>query len=209
MKSRNGAVIALAAIVAGSCTSQTASQAPSPAPSTQGQVAPPPPPVTTPTDQGTRTVPGPGPGVAGGQGRRPNPAQQDTARRAQVDSIMRAIAGKEQQPASQVFKNVKLLKDMPAAAFLKNMDENYGRGLGMSCGNCHVLGKYDEDTRKNKRVARDMQEMTDYINSVRLANIKELDEDYVKVTCVTCHAGSGHPKATMPVPVPLRADISR
>jgi hypothetical protein len=45
---------------------------------------------------------------------------------------MRAIAGREQLPASQVFKNVKLLKDMPAAAFLKNMDENYGRGLGMS-----------------------------------------------------------------------------
>jgi hypothetical protein len=113
---------------------------------------------------------------------------------------MRAIAGREQLPASQVFKNVKLLKDMPAAAFLKNMDENYGRGLGMSCGNCHVIGKYDEDTRKNKRVAREMQEMTDYINTVRLANIKELDEDYVKVTCVTCHAGSGHPRATMPVP---------
>ena len=122
---------------------------------------------------------------------------------------MRAIAGREQLPASQVFKNVKLLKDMPAAAFLKNMDENYGRGLGMSCGNCHVIGKYDEDTRKNKRVARDMQEMTDYINTVRLANIKELDEDYVKVTCVTCHAGSGHPKATMAVPVPVSANISR
>jgi hypothetical protein len=151
----------------------------------------------------------PGPGGPGGPGRRPNPAQQDTARRAQVDSIMRAIAGKEQQPAGQVFKNVKLLKDMPAAAFLKNMDENYGRGLGMGCGNCHVIGKYDEDTRKNKRVARDMQEMTDYINSVRLANIKELDDDYVKVTCVTCHAGSGHPKTTMPVPGSSPAPTNR
>jgi hypothetical protein len=115
---------------------------------------------------------------------------------------MRAIAGKEQQPAGTVFKNVKLLKEMPAAEFLKNMDVNYGRGLGMSCGNCHVIGKYDEDTRKNKRVAREMQEMTDYINSVRLAGIKELDEDYTKVTCVTCHAGSGHPKTTMAVPAP-------
>ena len=183
----------LAVTMVGSCTTQPASQAPSPQPASQ---APSPPPALP-----TMGVGGiPGPGGPGGQGRRPNPAQQDTARRAQVDSIMRAIAGKEQQPAGQVFKNVKLLKDMPAAAFLKNMDENYGRGLGMGCGNCHVIGKYDEDTRKNKRVARDMQEMTDYINSVRLANIKELDEDFVKVTCVTCHAGSGHPKTTMPVP---------
>ena len=198
MRSVNGGLLVLAAIVIGSCTSQPASQAPSPQPSTQGQVAPPPAAVT---------MPGPGPGGPGGQGRRPNPVQQDSARRAQVDSIMHAIAGREQQPASQVFKNVKLLKDMPAAAFLKNMDENYGRGLGMGCGNCHVAGKFDDDTRKNKRVAREMQEMTDYINTVRLANIMDLDDDYVKGTCVTCHAGSGHPRATMPVPSP--ANTSR
>lgn len=198
MRFAHGMLSILAVTAIGSCTTQPASQAPSPQPSAQGQVNPPPPPVSRPADQGAPQLPGPG-GPAG-PGRRPNPAQQDTARRAQVDSIMRTIAGREQQPAGQVFKNVKLLKDMPAAAFLKNMDENYGRGLGMGCGNCHVLGKFDDDTRKNKRVARDMQEMTDYINSVRLANIKELDEDYVKVTCVTCHAGSGHPKNTMPVP---------
>ena len=121
---------------------------------------------------------------------------------------MRAIAGRENEPAGTVFKNVKLLKQMPAAEFLKNMDVNYGRGLGMSCGNCHVLTKYDDDTRKNKRVAREMQEMTDYINTVRLANIKELDEDHVSVTCVTCHAGSNTPKATMAVPPPA-AGVSR
>ena len=188
MRSVSGGLLVLGAIVIASCTSQPTAQAPSP------QTA-------VPT-MGVGGIPGPA-----GQGRRPNPIQQDSARRAQVDSIMHAIAGKEQQPASQVFKNVKLLKDMPAAAFLKNMDENYGRGLGMGCGNCHVLGKFDDDTRKNKRVAREMQEMTDYINTVRLANIKELDEDYDIVTCVTCHAGSGHPRATMPVPLP--ANTSR
>lgn len=122
---------------------------------------------------------------------------------------MRTIAGRENEPAGTVFKNVKLLKDMPAGEFLRNMDVNYGRGLGMSCGNCHVIGQYDGETRKNKRVAREMQEMTSYINTVRLANIKELDEDYVKVTCVTCHAGSGHPKASMPVPQPSVAPPAR
>ena len=118
---------------------------------------------------------------------------------------MRTIAGRENEPAGNVFKNVKLLKSMTAAEFLKNMDVNYGRGLGMGCGNCHVLGKFDDDTRKNKRVARQMQEMTDHINAVRLPAIKELDEDHVKVTCVTCHMGSGHPKDTMPVPRPPAA----
>jgi photosynthetic reaction center cytochrome c subunit len=122
---------------------------------------------------------------------------------------MRTIAGRENEPAGTVFKNVKILKNMPAGEFLKNMDVNYGRGLGMGCGNCHVVGQFAEDTRKNKRVAREMQQMADYINGTQLANIKELDEDYVKVTCVTCHMGSGHPKNTMAVPQPTTAPPQR
>jgi photosynthetic reaction center cytochrome c subunit len=196
MKSTELGLAVLAALAPLSCTPASAVQTPSPqpAPASTGQAA------------GTLPAPaGPAGATAQGPRRAPNPIAQDSARRAQVDSIMRTIAGREQEPSGTVFKNVKLLKQMPAGEFLKNMDVNYGRGLGMSCGNCHVLGKYDEDTRKNKRVAREMQEMTDYINSVRLAGIKELDEDYVKVTCVTCHAGSGHPKATMAVPAPVQS----
>jgi hypothetical protein len=82
------------------------------------------------------------------------------------------------------------------------MNENYGRGLGMSCGNCHVIGQYDQDTRKNKRLARQMQEMTNYINAERLGKMQEIDSDFEHITCVTCHAGSGHPKTTMAVPTP-------
>ena len=181
------AVVAVVAVL--SCTTTPSSQAPTPqGPSTSQPPAP--------------SANQPGPGGAPQGNRRPNPIQQDSARRAQVDSIMRTIAGREGQPAGTVFKNVKVLKDIPAGQFFKNMDVNYGRGLGMGCGNCHVIGQYDGDTRKNKRVARQMQEMTDYINSASLPQIKELDEDYVKVTCVTCHAGSGHPKDTMAVPRP-------
>ena len=121
-----------------------------------------------------------------------------------VDSIMVAIRGREQEPAGTVFKNVKLLKDMPAAEFLRSMDVTYGRGLGMGCGNCHVIGQFDGDTRKNKRVARQMQEMVNYINSKQLPAIKELDEDYVRVTCVTCHMGAGHPKDSIAVGAGLR-----
>lgn len=173
--------------IAMSCTSTPASQAPAPQPVAQAQ-------------QGQQAQQTQQPGAP--PRRAPNPIVQDSIRRAQVDSIMLAIAGRENEPAGDVFKNVKLLKAMPAGEFLKNMDVNYGRGLGMSCGNCHVIGQYDGETRKNKRVARQMQEMTDYINTVRLAGIKELDEDYDKITCVTCHAGSGHPKTTMSVPLP-------
>jgi hypothetical protein len=192
------AVFSLAAAFILACTTANTTQAPSPQPSTQTTPAPAggPPAAAQPGMQG-----GPG-GAPSGPSRRPNPMVQDTLRRAQVDSIMRTIAGRENEPAGQVFKNVKVLKDMPAGEFLKNMDVNYGRGLGMTCGNCHVTGQFDVDTRKNKRLARDMQEMVNYINATRLPQMKDIDEDYVRVSCVTCHAGSGHPKNSMPVPAP-------
>lgn len=133
--------------------------------------------------------------------------QQDTVRRKQVDSILVAIAGKENQPAGTVFKNVKVLKDMPAGEFVKMMDVTFGRGLGMTCANCHVIGQFDGDTRKNKRIARDMQVMENYINTMQLPTVKELDDDYPKVSCVTCHMGTGHVKNTMPVPTPSSAAL--
>jgi cytochrome c2 len=129
--------------------------------------------------------------------------QQDTVRRAMVDSILATIAGRENQPAGSVFKNVKLLKDMTAAELLRTMDQQYGRGLGWTCANCHVVGKWDEDTKKNKRIARQMQAMQDYVNGTSFSSIKELDAEYEKASCVMCHRGSNEPKGTMPVPMPV------
>lgn len=201
-RSRLELALVSAALFAG-CTPQPTSQ---PAPVGQGTVA------TTapaPATQPANVPPGaPGTGGPPPGGRRPpNPMQQDTVRRKQVDSILVAIAGKETQPAGTVFKNVKILKDMPAGEFVKMMDVTYGRGLGLTCANCHVIGQFDGDTRKNKRIARDMQVMENYINSMQLPNVKELDDDYPKVSCVTCHAGSSHVKNTMAVPMPSNAAL--
>lgn len=163
-----------------------------------------------PVRQGPSAVATAGPAMTppGAAGRRPpNPMAQDTARRKQVDSILVAIKGRESEPAGDVFKNVKILKSMRAGEFVRQMDTIYGRGLGMTCANCHVVGQYDGDTRKNKRIAREMQTMEDYINTVQLANIKELDEDFHKVSCVTCHAGTAHARNTMAVPSPSNAEL--
>jgi hypothetical protein len=130
----------------------------------------------------------------------PNPVVQDSIRRSMVDSILRTIAGRENQPAGKVFKNVVNLKDMPAGEFLRNMDVNYGRGLGWTCNNCHIIGKFDDTSRKNKRIALQMQVMTDLINEKQLTSVKELDEKYDKVSCVMCHRGTNEPKAEMAVP---------
>jgi hypothetical protein len=126
--------------------------------------------------------------------------QQDTVRRATVDSILATIAGRENQPAGSVFRNVKLLKNLTAGEFLRTMDTQYGRGLGWTCSNCHVAGKWDDDTKKNKRIARQMQAMQDYINGTQLARVKELDEEYDKATCVMCHRGANEPRGEMDQP---------
>jgi hypothetical protein len=194
--------IALGAVSLTVCSPRSTSQpTPSggPAPGAPPPQAPPAPaPTPAPMSPGAPA----GAPSAGAPRRRvpPNPVVQDSSRRAMVDSILRRIAGHEQEPAGQVFKNVQVLKDLPAGEFLRGMDTNYGRGLGWTCGNCHVIGQFDADTRKNKRIARQMQEMTIYLNTQQLTKVKELDATYDKVTCVTCHRGSNQPKGTMPVP---------
>ena len=198
-RSRLELALVSAALFAG-CTPQPTSE---PVPVGQNPVA-----TTVPGPTQPANPPPGAPGAGGlppGGRRPPNPMQQDTVRRKQVDSILVAIAGKENQPAGTVFKNVKILKDMPAGQFVKMMDTTYGRGLGMTCANCHVIGQFDGDTRKNKRIARDMQVMENYINTTQLPTVKELDDDYPKVSCVTCHMGEGHVKNTMAVPSPKAA----
>jgi hypothetical protein len=136
----------------------------------------------------------------------PNPWQQDTVRRAAVDSILKTIAGRENEKAGDVFQNVKNLKDMPAGEFLALMDGQYGRGLGWTCTNCHVAGNFADDSKKNKKIARQMQVMQDYINNRSLSRVKELDADYDKATCAMCHKGSAEPHGDFPVPaLPARA----
>ncbi|MBI2795706.1 MAG: photosynthetic reaction center cytochrome c subunit [Gemmatimonadetes bacterium] len=109
-----------------------------------------------------------------------------------VDSILRSIAGRENEPATSVFKNVTAIKGATAAGLLKLMDEQYGRGLGWTCNNCHVIGKFDDDSRKNKKIARQMQQMQDHINADRLTLVKELDDNYNKASCAMCHRGESH-----------------
>jgi hypothetical protein len=131
---------------------------------------------------------------------RPNPYLQDSIRVATIAEIMTSIAGHENEPAGKVFKNVLLHKDMPAKDLLKKMDEEYGRGLGAVCTNCHVAKEWDKDTKKNKNITREMEKMTRTINEASLAKTKDLDDDFPKATCVMCHRGTAHMPNTLPKP---------
>jgi Photosynthetic reaction centre cytochrome C subunit len=89
-----------------------------------------------------------------------NAARRDSASAA----ILRSIAGRENQPAESVFKNIKILKGVPAGRLVNIMNMGFGRSLGVSCGFCHVPGKWDLDDKEEKNTARLMFAMVQTIN---------------------------------------------
>ena len=105
-----------------------------------------------------------------------------------VAQIMSEIAGRENQPAEQVFKNVQVLKGITAAELVRKMDKEYATPLSWNCTNCHRLatqGNWASDTATDKKRARFMQQMTNDINLVQLPKL--YPKDTPKVTCATCH----------------------
>ena len=130
----------------------------------------------------------------------PNYSGQDSVRRATVAMLLRELTGRENEPAGKVFRNVQLHKDMPVRAFLAKMDEQYGRGTGSTCTGCHVQGRWDSDSLKNKVIARQMEAMTRTIQARHLEKVQELDEDFPTASCVMCHRGALHMPNVMAQP---------
>ena len=114
----------------------------------------------------------------------------------EVKKILATIAGKEKLPAGQVFKNVKLLKDVPAARFLRIMDVGYSQSLGVMCDHCHVEDRFEADEKRAKLAAREMIVMTREINE-QLAKMENIDTSEATVNCTTCHRGYVKPALQM------------
>jgi photosynthetic reaction center cytochrome c subunit len=95
----------------------------------------------------------------------------------------------EQPPApktaAQQFKNVQVLKDVPADQLIPTMQFISG-ALGVDCEFCHLEHDRDKDDKKEKQTARKMIEMELAINKSHFKN-------EIEVTCYTCHRGLPHP----------------
>ena len=118
----------------------------------------------------------------------------DKLRAAYVAQVMASIAGREDQPADQVFKNVQVLKNLTAGQLVQTMDKEYGRAMSWNCTNCHRLanqGNWASDTSAGKKRARFMQQMQNDINGSELPKL--YPKDTPKVTCATCHRGYNEP----------------
>ncbi|HEY6943683.1 MAG TPA: c-type cytochrome [Candidatus Acidoferrum sp.] len=113
-----------------------------------------------------------------------------------VQQISKQIAGHEQEPAGQVFKNIQVLKKTPAAKLLLIMNLGYSKALGVTCEHCHVKEDFSKDDKRPKRCARDMQLMHSDINQqlVKMQNLAPNPNGHF-INCSTCHRGQIDPMA--------------
>ena len=110
--------------------------------------------------------------------------------------VLKSIAGHEEEPAEQVFMDIRIesLKRTPAARFIKIMNGGYAKALGVACTHCHVETDFSSDEKRPKRAAREMAAMHRTINQT-LTQMKELEDPPEKrfINCSTCHRGKVDP----------------
>jgi hypothetical protein len=102
------------------------------------------------------------------------------------------IKGRENEPAEEVFKNIKVLRGVPAGRLVRIMDMGWGRALGVGCGHCHVVDQWELESKPEKQVTREMAAMTQTINA-NLKTIPNLGGPNPTVNCTTCHRGEVKP----------------
>lgn len=134
----------------------------------------------------------------------PVPANFDQA--AAIAQLQASIAGKEELPAVDVFKNIQQYKGVTATRFLRMMEFGFSRALGVTCTHCHVPGQWEVDAKATKQIAREMTLMMGAINNEHLKKIPNLRSTNPSVNCTTCHRGQTRPALDLPAqPVKLGA----
>jgi hypothetical protein len=103
-----------------------------------------------------------------------------------------ANVGTAVQTAAQKYKNIQVLKDIPADQLIPSM-QFITAALGVECEFCHVASpagklEFDKDDKDEKKTAREMMQMMFAINQNNFDGKRG-------VTCNTCHRGSPHPQA--------------
>ena len=122
-----------------------------------------------------------------------------------VKEVRALIVGHEKEPAEKVFKDIKILKGVPAGRLLAIMNFGYGRSLGVSCTHCHTAGEWDKSDKPQKEIAREMSRLSKAINTDLLPKIANLDSKKPVVNCTTCHRGEVKPALDLPEAPPPRS----
>jgi len=106
--------------------------------------------------------------------------------------IEQGVSAQSEQPktAEQVFKNIQVLKGIPADQMLSTMSFIAG-SLGVDCNHCHT-NPFDKDEKPTKLRAREMMLMMQKINADNFKGAQV-------VNCSTCHQGRTQPRTTAPL----------
>jgi hypothetical protein len=91
------------------------------------------------------------------------------------------------KPAEEVFKNIQVLKGMPANQLRPTMF-SFTRALGVKCDFCHSGMDFEKDDKPEKQTAREMIRMATQVN-------KDNFGGKMRVRCWTCHRGSTEPES--------------
>lgn len=135
-------------------------------------------------------------------------ASQAFDQEAKLAELKKKIAGRENEPAEAVFKNIQFLKGVPAGRLLAVMKIGYSRSLGVNCTHCHVVDEWEKDDKPTKQTARDMAGMVRTINNDLLKNIKNLKSERPVINCTTCHRGQTRPALDLPENAPKTASAT-
>ncbi len=123
-------------------------------------------------------------------------SQEPPKENAYVTELLKQLGPNASKPAGEVFRNVKLMKDIPADRFLRIMDVGYRQSLGVGCDYCHVEDRWEADEKRPKRAAREMILMVRMIND-HLGKLTEINASEASVNCTTCHRGYVKPALQM------------
>jgi hypothetical protein len=92
----------------------------------------------------------------------------------------------EKKTAGEYYKNVQILKDMPAPNLMAVMKYFCG-ALYVRCEHCHVVGEWSRDDKPEKQTARKMLNMAGAIQG-------QYFPEKQGPTCWTCHRGNVKPE---------------
>jgi len=121
------------------------------------------------------------------------PGKQEARERSKfLVDLEKEIAGRENLPAEQVFKNIEIFKGQPASRVLRVMEFAFAPGLGVECNHCHVEGKWESDEKKPKNTARNMWKMQPEVKKL----VKGAAGENAEINCYTCHRGNVEPALT-------------
>jgi Photosynthetic reaction centre cytochrome C subunit len=117
-----------------------------------------------------------------GHPEQPHPSEQLH----EAEKIIHLTPEEEKKPAQEVFKNIQMLRGVPAGRLPLVMNF-FSQSLGVKCSHCHVQDQWEKDDVEAKKTARKMLSMVHDV----------IQQYYGKggpISCSGCHQGKVKPE---------------